>query len=192
MQNKCLCIFFFIIILYACKKEKKSEIQDPKKSEMSIAKTHVTKTSLNSEAVKKTKGWKEYKSLNEFIIRFKNTSPNDALNNALELKILVKNLKDSIRISELKTPAFRARLNILENEALRLVDMTYITAITADQVNQQVDKIFSLYGSINSKINTIYIKKHFDDDLDLVILNSMDSVSKKQTNLKHKKPNKQS
>jgi len=88
------------------------------------------------------------------------------LNNAIQLSEVVKFLKDSIRPTELLNLSFRTRVNVLENEALRLKDMTFITAITAKEVNVQVDKIIAAFSATNSKINTIYSQLEVEKDID--------------------------
>ena len=59
------------------------------------------------------------------------------------------------------------RRYVLRNEALRLKDMTLIPAIQPNQVNEQVDKIIMVFNSYTQKVNTIYNKKKFDEEIDL-------------------------
>lgn len=62
--------------------------------------------------------------------------------------------------------SFRTRVNVLENETLRLKDMTFIPAITANDVNTQVDKILAAFSATNSKINTIYSQLEVEQDIE--------------------------
>jgi hypothetical protein len=65
-------------------------------------------------------------------------------------------MKDSIRVKDLKTPSVIARINVLENETLRLADMATISSIKDSEVKEEVTNILTVYSAINSKINTIY------------------------------------
>lgn len=53
--------------------------------------------------------------------------------------------------------------------------MTYIPAITAKEINAQIDKIFLVFGSVNAKINTIFNKKRLDEDFNLENFLKLDS-----------------
>lgn len=174
MKQYCILFCFFLLIL-SCEKATQQEKVIPKKPEMSIISKHKRRFPLKQLSAKKVKDWKEYNELNNFLERFENTSPNEALSNALELKKITKRLKDSIRITDFKTAAFKARINVLENETLRLADMTYIPAITAKEINAQIDKIFLVFGSVNAKINTIFNKKRLDKDFNLENFLKLDS-----------------
>lgn len=164
MLKKIVFLLFLSFFLYTCKKKNPQEKVEVKKPEMSIVTQYKQYNELDKFSFEKTANWKEYTVLKEFLNRFQKTSPNEALSNASELKELVKNLKDSIRIEELKTSAFKTRINVLENEALRLADMNTISAISAKEVHNQINKILTVYGSLNDKINTVYKKKRIDVD----------------------------
>lgn len=189
---KKLSFLLFILVLISCGSDKKDEQKTQEKPETSKVYKHKDFSKLTSLSKKEMGDWKEYNSLKDFIQKFKAISPNEALSNALELKSLVKNLKDSIRPKELKIPEFKARLNVLENESLRLADMTYISAITSTEVNNQVSKFLLIYSSTNAKINSIYRRILFENnvsiDADFIGLDStkIDSVSKKR--LQDKEP----
>lgn len=164
MLHKIVFLLFLSFLIFSCKKRDVQEKIEVKKPEMSIVKQYKKYNEVDAFSLERIANWKEYTALKEFLNRFQKTSPNEALSNASELNDLVKNVKDSIRITELKTHAFRARMNVLENETLRLADMTSISAISAKEVNAQVAKIFTLYSSVNDKINTVYKKKRMDVD----------------------------
>ena len=77
--------------------------------------------------------------------------------------------------------------------------MTFIPAIKPEEVTMQTDKIMNAFSAVNSKVNSILLKKGFEDDIDLDIdyigLDStkIDSVSRKSINTKfedNKIPNK--
>ncbi len=160
-----LIFFTSLIFLISCSSKQNKDEKNIKKPKMSIVKKHTPFKELNTISSKEIKNWTEYNDLKEFIKNFENISPNDALNNALELKSLSKKAKDSIRVDLLKTRAFRARLNVLENEILRLADMTYIPAINSKEVNNQVKKIIDLFSYLNVKINDIYAQNIYEKEM---------------------------
>jgi len=114
---------------------------------------------------KELENWSAYRNVNLFLEKYNTISPNDALNNALELQELTLTFKDNIDLDILKIPSFQARLNVLHNEVLRLSDMTFISAIKADEVNKQVEKIVTVFSSTNDKINTVFTKKKFESEI---------------------------
>ncbi|WP_347173409.1 hypothetical protein [Polaribacter uvawellassae] len=159
-------ILFFLIFL-SCKEntstDQESRVQ---KSDMNIVQKHNAALDLETVSKNKIANWKEYQSVTKNLKQFSSISANEALNNALKLSEIVKNLKDSIRPKELLNLSFRTRINVLENEVLRLKDMTFIPAITADEVNTQVNKIIAAFSATNSKINTIYSQLEVEEDID--------------------------
>lgn len=167
MRSFFILLFSSLFIILSCKKENTQNKKTIQKTDVNTSVKHPEYSTLDKESSKKVKKWKEYFIAEEFIIQFKNTSPTEALNNALELKNLTKQLKDSLNIQTLKTPAFKARVNVFENEVLRLVDMTYIPSISSKEVNIQVEKVLALFGSMNDKINTVYAKKRFEKTIKL-------------------------
>ncbi len=158
-------IFLLILssLIFSCKKQSEPKKEFQKKPKRSIVKNNPNYLALDSYSFQEISTWKEYNTLTNFLQRYKNVSANEALSNALELRDLVKNLKDSIKPETLDNNAFNARINVLQNETLRLSDMTFISSIKADEVNQQVLKILDVYSSLNNKINTVYSQKRFED-----------------------------
>lgn len=132
---------------------------------MSIIQKHNSIVLLENSSKNYVANWTEYQSVNEHLKKFSSISANEALNNALKLSDLVKLLKDSIRPEELINLPFRTRINVLDNEALRLKDMTFIPAITANEVTAQVEKIIAAFSATNSKINTVYTQLEVEKDL---------------------------
>ncbi|MCF6168445.1 hypothetical protein [Lutibacter sp.] len=124
-------------------------------------------------AKKAVSDWKEYRNVDKFILKYYNISTMEALQNARELSELVKQMKDSIRVEKLKQPSVIARLNVLENESLRLADMATIHSISNEEVKNEVEKIVEIYSAVNSKINTIYkvaaIQKSLEVDTEIPI-----------------------
>ncbi|MFV0249340.1 MAG: hypothetical protein ACK5H1_10350 [Tenacibaculum sp.] len=161
-------------LLFACSKKKEVKTQNSK-ANLSSSPMHVEALfvcdELDSITTKRIENWKEYFVLKKFLRVYKKISPRVALYNAVELKELTKKVKDSSRVSNLQTPAFRARVNVFENEVLRLADMVQIPSISADEVNFQVKKIFLAFGSLNTKIIHTFRKESFDDSVKVAKLN---------------------
>lgn len=155
-----------ILVLVSCQEKQQTSTTVVEKSEHSIAQKHKELTRLEGKALKKVDNWDEYESVGNFLEKFKNISPNEALNNSKELNDLVKSLNDSIKPEFLKSSALDARLNLLLNESMRLYDMSSISAITHQEVNLQVEKLLEAYSSLNSKINTLVKQADLDSQVD--------------------------
>lgn len=176
-------MFLFIV---ACKEQvQKTNSNEEDKSSLSVVKSHNSFETVISNYKENTESWKSLKSLTVFLDRFKKASANEVLSNALELKVLSKALKDSVKPDNFKIASLDARINIMYNESLRLADMTNIPAIKADEVHKQTNKIIDAFSSINLKINTVLRKQDFEDAIDVDVsfigLDStkIDSSSKK-------------
>ena len=157
----------------------------------------VVEETLIPSAKKAVADWREYKDVDEFIIKYYNISNTEALNNAEELVGLIQLMKDTVRVEMLKELNIKARFNVLHNEALRLQDMALISSITDnqdkttlnteigvgyrsstiaeenvvlgedDEVSEEVKKIIELYSALNSKINTIYKADQLQKSLEI-------------------------
>ncbi len=159
---------------------------------MSLVSTHTPTENVLPVFWKDVEDWKELKAIDSFFVRFRKISPNEALSNALELQGLVKNLKDSVKPKIFETPSLDARINILNNETLRLADLITISAIKPNEVNTQIDKTMLAFSALNTKINAVLAKINFENDIDVDVkfigLDSsrIDSVSKKSIDLRIK------
>ena len=183
-----------LLIFFSCNKKKQDTVQEQYlRPLLSVPREFGATVKVNAMFLKDVEEWQELKAVDNFLARFKKVSPNEVLGNALELESLVKSLKDSVKPALFDVLAFKVRINILHNETLRLSDMTFIPAIKSTEVNLQTAKIISAFSAVNSKVNTILLKKHFEDaievDVKLIGLDStqIDSVSKKAINEKFKK-----
>ena len=134
-----------------------------KKTKLSVAITHKTPVKIEASFIAHLDSWKEYKLVEEFAGKFHQTSPNEALSNALELKSLVQQLKDSLKPTIFNSPSFNARINVLYSEAERLADITFIPAIKTVEINEQVEKTLGAFSALNAKINTVLSQKKFED-----------------------------
>lgn len=202
----------FLIILISCKDpvQEQKDTQATTTSEFSIAKAHKILTQIIPANEKEISNWTYYTNLKEFLNKFSKSTPNEALSNALELGTLVKALKDSVKPTILNTPSVSARINLLETESLRLSDMTKISAIKAEEIHYQIDKVFDAFSSLNSKINTVYLQRNLDKNIDLkdfdnlppledvsvqattkkTLINPKKSVPKKKSKIKKEKASK--
>jgi hypothetical protein len=158
-------ILFFLVFL-SCNSNNANQKTKVQKSDMNIVQKHDVSLNLEKQSINKIENWNEYQSVTENLELFSSISPSEALNNAIKLSEVVKFLKNSIRPKELINLSFRTRVNVLENETLRLKDMTFIPAITANEVNTQVDKILAAFSATNSKINTVYSQLEVEQDIE--------------------------
>jgi hypothetical protein len=155
----------FILLISSCNNKKTAAIQEIEKPESSRVKKHDQLASIQSRFQLDIDTWKEYEDLAIFLQQYNSISPNNALNNSRELNDITKSLNDSIKPQFLETPAFKARINLLFNETLRLYDMSSIPAIKPVEVNNQVAKVLHAFSSINSKINTILKQRDLEEDV---------------------------
>lgn len=155
-----------VLICFSCKNSQEEQITTTQKPLLSIAKKHPLPVTIKSGYEKNIESWEEYQSLKSFLERYVSISPNDALNNALELKLFVEGIKSTSRPKVLNIDPFNARVHLLYNEVLRLADMTYISAITPKEVNEQVAKVLEAYAAVNRKINAIYARKDFENSVE--------------------------
>ena len=114
------------------------------------------KTTLSKTSREALKDWEEFEEVDDFILNYYNISISDALSLSSELNDLVTLMRDSVRVEKLNVATVNARLNVLQNETLRLRDMSNINSITSEEVTQEVQSILEVYDSFLSKINTIY------------------------------------
>lgn len=159
---------FFVSFLISCGNSATQETEKKPiaTSQLSASKEHTVIVHIKTSNEREVSDWEYYTALREFLKKFKKITPNEALGNALELTSLVKALKDSTKPEILNTLSLKARINLLENESLRLSDMTKISVIKAEEVNTQVTKIFEAFSALNSKINTVFLQQNLSKDMD--------------------------
>lgn len=159
---------FFISFLISCGDSavQKTEKKPIATSQFSTSKEYPVLETVKTSNEKEIVAWEYYTSVRDFLEKFKKISPNEALGNALELTSLVTAMKDSAKPKILDTQSLKARINLLENESLRLSDMTKIPAIKAEEVNAQIVKIFDAFSALNSKINTVFLQQNLSKDID--------------------------
>ena len=164
--------FLLIILLtgFSCNKNKDtqevSEISDSLKLDVNHIENRIGET-LIPEAKVELDNWKEYQLVDELLLKYYSINTLEALSNANELSRLVKMMKDSIKIEKLKKPNIIARINVLENETLRLADMATIPSISKEEVKEEVGDIVAIYSALNAKINTIYKSESIQNMLEV-------------------------
>lgn len=174
-----MCKYFLFISLtffcfLSCKKDKEAVAIEIKKSDKNISVKHKISSKVNTASLKRIESWKEYTAFEIFIKRFEKISPDEAFDNVKELKELTIALEDSLTIKSFKKSSFKSRLHVLENEVLRLNDMSNISAITSKEVNLQIDKIFLVFSSLNDKINTVFDQEKHEEEINLDNFFTMD------------------
>jgi len=197
-MKRVLYIFFsFLLVFYSCKKESKTdETNQAVRDTIAFNKTkNATKINikLTREAKKALENWKEYQIFDDFISQYSSISNSEALSNATELSELATHLRDSVLDSRLNTHAVKTRLNILQNECLRLKDMENISAIKPKEVSAKVTDILKAYAALNNKFISVYeINKlqnelELDPDFEKILLESAIDTTKKPFKEKMKK-----
>ncbi|TXD47787.1 hypothetical protein [Polaribacter sp. IC073] len=189
---KYIYLLLLSIFVISCGNKQEKESEEKPKPLMSLVKTHSTTENVNHPFLKDVENWTELKAIDSFFVKFRKISPNEALSNAIELKDLIKRLKDSVKPKKFRMLSLEARINILYSEVLRLADLTEIGAIKAEEVNTQVDKTMSAFSDVNTKINTILTKNNFENEIDIDVkfigldTTRIDSISKRAIDLRLK------
>lgn len=156
-------IFSWLLINFmACGNKQQQVAEVLKNSEFRTEQKHSQIESIRVSAAKKIEDWQEYRAVKDFLVQYQSISPDEALNNSRELNSLVESLKDSVNPEFLELNAFKARVNLLYNETLRLNDMSAISSIKHEEVNEQVSKVIHAFSSVNSKINTLVQQAELD------------------------------
>ena len=164
---KYIYLLVILVFTFSCQNNEGKDTEKKPKPLMSIAEMHTATENVLSSYLKEVKDWNELQDIDSFFVKFRKITPNEALSNAIELKDLIKRLKDSVKPEKFKIPSLTARINILYNEALRLADLTRIGAIKAPEVNTQLDKTMEAFSNINTKINSILAKIRFENEIDI-------------------------
>ncbi len=170
MSVKHLFFILFIITFFSCKKH---VIKQETNTVIDTTRADVFKVNniikLNTKAKNMVKDWIEYQKMHEFIQQYYHISIDDAMLNAKEFSKLSQQLKDSIRIEKLDIPSVKIRLNVLNNEILRLTDMATITNISSSDIKKESGNILDAYFALNSKINNIISQENLNSDVNKFI-----------------------
>lgn len=170
MNRYTLYIAFILVLMISCKPSKKNnEIADILASQdTQEVKISSIGTTLSPLAKRKISGWLEYEMLQSKMEGYYKTTKSQALQNAIELANLIKNVSDTIDIKKLDRPDVKIRFNVLRNYALRLDDMSTIPSITEEEVMQEVANVLDAFSALNEKINAIYKIEEYEKELNVV------------------------
>lgn len=164
------CLLIILLLNFSCNRNKEtaevSEKSDSLKFDANRIENRIGET-LSPDAKVALNNWKEYKDVDELLLKYYSITTLEALTDAKELSELVKLMKDSIRVEELQKQNIIARINVLHNETLRLADMATISSISKEEVKEEVGNIVSIFSAINSKINTIYQAESLQEALEV-------------------------
>ncbi len=127
--------------------------------------THSLGQVLSSDARQLVDNWEEYSAVEELILQYYNISVTDALAKANELSVATQQLTDSIRVERFERPDLKIRLNILNNSALRLNDLSQINEVETEEIKTEVRNLVGVFSSINTKLNTIVINENLEKEL---------------------------
>jgi len=170
-------LFFFIIItgVTSCKQSDpniskiNSIVADTIDIEDKIDVRSIGETLLPGSKIK-VENWNEYQQLDQFITTFYSISPTKALNLSKELSTITKQLKDSVSIERFTRPDIEIRINVLNNNALRLADMANISSINSEEVKMEIQSILDAFSALNAKINNITTQEKLETELDTINL----------------------
>lgn len=152
-------LFSILFLSFSCNRTKTVQKVSINNDSLKISSDRIISTIgeiLIPKAKEALSEWKEYKDVDDFILKYYSISTTEALDYAEELSGLMQLMKDSVRVEKLKGLSVTARFNVLHNEALRLADMATISSISNEEIKEEVFKIIEVYSALNSKINTIY------------------------------------
>jgi hypothetical protein len=190
---KYIYLLLLSVFILSCGNNQEKEKRKKRKPLMSLLQTHSATENIKPIFLKEVKDWNELKAIDSFFVKFREISPNEILSNAIELKDLIKSLKDSVKPTIFDVRSLDARINILYTEVLRMADLTAIEAIQATEVNMQLDKTIAAFSNVTIKINTLLEKISFESEIDIdtdfIGLDStkIDIISKKTIDLNLKK-----
>jgi len=187
------------IFLIGCKKNvNETQLEAASTKNDSLTKTYSQSVYLTDIARKEIKEWSQYEEFENIISQYYNTTPSKAMLLSKDLSDIIVRIKDSIKIDKINRPDVTARFNILNNEALRLNDMSTINTITTEETIEKIENIVYAYESIISKINQVYLLNANEESVDVKfsvpkVLNDtvLQIVKPTETELQKLKTNKQ-
>lgn len=160
-----------VVIVSGCqsnkdnKTEKVTDVVDTIKTEDQKEIRSIGET-LSPDAKQMVKDWQEYIQLDQLLTNFYSISSNEALNLSQELATTTQQLKDSLKISRFKQPDILIRINVLNNFALRLHDMSEISSIEPEEVKNEIQAILDAFSALNAKINNVVRREKLQKEID--------------------------
>lgn len=176
MNAKIIYFFILVISISSCKKKESTIVNDDsavsdtihiddQKDIRSIGET------LLPESKKKVENWNEYQQLDQLLTNFYSISPREALNLSIELSTITQQLKDSVTIERFTQPDISIRINVLHNHALRLLDMSTISAINSVEVKSEIQGLLDAFSALNAKINNLTKQEKLEKELEIIEYN---------------------
>lgn len=191
MIKQFIYILFITCVLGACKSEVKRKAQEALVEDIQEIMTNSIDGQLSAMAKDSLSSWTGFQNVASGIERYTSVTKSQALENAKELSLLIKNISDSIKVDRLERPDIRIRFNVLYNHSLRLNDMSTIPTVSDEEVSQEIEKMLLAFSSINEKINLIFkiaeYEKEYSDEKRQVI----DSIAEVDSNKIEVSPKKQ-
>ena len=120
---------------------------------------------LDPEAKSIVASWEEYQKVEALISEFYNISTDQALQKSKELAEATQALRDSVRVDRFLQPDLQMRLNVINNIALRINDMSSISQIEPQEISDEVGNLMQLFSSINRRLNNITRQQALEEEL---------------------------
>ena len=127
--------------------------------------THSIAEVLDPKAKSMVASWDEYQKVEELVSEFYNISPDQALQKSRELAEATQALRDSVRVDRFLQPDLQMRLNVINNIALRINDMSSISQIEPQEISDEVGNLMQLFSSINRRLNNITRQQALEEEL---------------------------
>ena len=164
--------YYIVLIVFcvvACKPSPQEEAEEAPIAEEQDITVNSIGEQLTADAKLSLRDWHGFQLVEKKIEVYTTITSGQALENAKDLSVLVRKIRDSIKVEVLDRPDFKTRLNVLYGHSLRLDDMSTILSISEEEVNEQVTKLLDAFSSVNNKVNAIYkeekSEKEFGDQL---------------------------
>ncbi len=181
-MSRILFIAIIFITIVSCKPDTKNIIDEPEtiniQEKATISSIGIT---LSPKAKKEVVNWEKYQLIETKMQRYQSITKSEAMQNAEELFLLIKDASDTIDVKILDRPDVKMRFNVMYNHAFRLHDMMSITSILEDEVMNEVTRLLDAYSALNDKINVVYkideYKNSFGNiELDTVIFAGKENI----------------
>lgn len=178
-------LIVFVLLVFACKESRvQSKIQENPKEQKKYADPKDEFIQFDTLAVENLlfldsiASWQGYFRVKNSLKLIKNNTPNEVLSISDELVEHVSNMRDSVTVAAMDEKGMRSRMNALYNQSLRLQEMKTIPSITIPEIKKQTQGLFVIFRMIDRKINAIYRKQEFEQELleDNFTFSRLDSI----------------
>lgn len=167
MKNTFLFGIGFLLLISCSNKDKKQEDLPVEENQTVQSEVFVFDpvTPLDKKVSKELLKWRDYREMDDDVLRYQKTSQMEALMNAHDLYEAISKASDTIDVPFLDRPEIKIRFNVMYNSAKRLDDMSTISSITPEEVKHEIGNLIEAYSSLNEKINTLYKLKAYQEEL---------------------------